>query len=106
MDVQRKRVSIIDGNRPFDHDADRGAGRQIVSGCHQHATAADIHRPALALYLLPNMNVVTGAKLDGEASLPATFRSIEGIQILHRESLASGAKINLARAQRQESPAR
>jgi hypothetical protein len=92
IEVQRKRVSIIDGNRPFDHNADQGARKQIVSGCHQHPTAADVHRQTLALYLLPDLDRITGAKLDGEASLPATFRSIEGIQVLHRSSLASAPK--------------
>jgi hypothetical protein len=81
VNVQREPACIIVGNWPFHHDADRHFRRQIVSGSYQHPTAADVHRQTLTLYLLFGMDSVTGAKLDGEASLPPTFRSSEGAHV-------------------------
>jgi hypothetical protein len=80
-DVQSKR-DVADGDRPLDHYADQGTGRHLVADVHQHAVAADIHRPACTLYLLWPLDGVTSNKLDREASLPAALRFIQGSQIL------------------------
>jgi hypothetical protein len=80
-DVQSKR-DVADGDRPLDHDADQGTWRQLVCGCHQHAVAADIHRPARTLYLLWPLDGVTSNKLERKASLPAALSFIQRSQVL------------------------
>ena len=82
-DVQRKR-DVADGNRPFDHDSDRSTRSHLACGCHQHALAADVHRPARSLYFLCALDGITRGKREGEANLLAALRFIKGSQALHR----------------------
>lgn len=72
-------------------NTNRRIRRQIAGSSHQHTTAADVHRHALALYLLSSMDSVTGTQLHGEASLPPAFRSSEGTHICCCDAARAGS---------------
>jgi len=77
--VQRRRTSIVDQDRPLDHDPDRSSSRHPVCGRYHYAAAADIYSLARALYLLSPSDCITGTKRDAETNSASTFQSLEGM---------------------------
>ena len=95
MGVQRKRANIVNQNRPLDRDSDRSSRRHLVCGRYQNTAAADVHRPARALYLLSPSDCITGIQRNGEANSASTFWSIEGTRVVPCSFHRSSTRMNV-----------